>query len=57
MEVFLWAMVVVLAASSVGKLVWIATGKFPQRTPVLETWDVAVNVVLLIWACVLLARY
>jgi hypothetical protein len=57
MEVFLWFMVAVFALSSVGKLVWIATGKFPQRTPVLETWDVAANIVLLIWACVLLAKY
>lgn len=54
MNGFIWTMIVLLAIESVGKLACLAKNEFPQRTPVIVAWEIAINVVLLIWAfCIL----
>ena len=53
MNIFLWVIIFVLAMSCVGKLIMVATGDFPKRTPMSETIDIVINAALLVWAVVL----
>lgn len=55
MTLFLWTLIALLALSILGKLAWLATGKFPQRRPGAEALDVCCNTALIVWAAVLLA--
>lgn len=55
MKWFLWTLIALLALSSIGKLVMLAKGDMPRRTPIAEAFDVACNAALLVWAAVLLA--
>lgn len=54
MTAFLWTLIVLLALTSIGKLVMLATGNLKPRTPGAEAFDVACNAALLVWAAVLL---
>lgn len=56
MTTFLWAMIVLCGLGVVGKLLWLATGRLPPRTPFQEAADVAFNAAVVVWAAVLLAR-
>jgi hypothetical protein len=54
MILFLWVLIVILALSSLGKLVMLAKGGVPHSNPAMEAFDVAANSALLVWAAVLL---
>jgi hypothetical protein len=56
MDLFLWAMIVLLALSAINKLWWVVTDFFPPRTRGVETADLVINVLLMVWAVVLLNR-
>ena len=56
MSAFLWTVDFVLVFSITGKLIWLAKGEFPRRTPTSEAADVSFNLALLVWAAVLIAR-
>ena len=55
MTAFLWAISITLALVGASKIVALATQYFPPRTADGEAIDLAVIVVLLLWAVVLLA--
>ena len=55
MRVFLWTVIALLALTTFGKLMMLAKGDMPRRTPMSEAFDVAANGALLVWAAVLLA--
>jgi hypothetical protein len=54
METFLWVVIALLGLSAIGKLVWLAKGRFPLRDPVSEAMDVVINGALIVWGVVLL---
>jgi hypothetical protein len=56
MQWFLWTIAILLSITVAAKLIWLATGNFPQRKPREEAWDVAINGALVAWAVVLLLR-
>lgn len=56
MNAFLWTQIVLLTMTCIGKLVLLATGDMPQRTPRAEAFDVVLNGALLCWAIVLLVK-
>lgn len=53
---FLLTVIVVMALGVVGKLMWLASGVFPVRTPKEEAVDVFISVAFVVWAVVLLVR-
>ena len=56
MTLFLWILIVVLALTCIAKLGGLARGVIPQPTPKSEALDIAGNMVLIIYAAILLAR-
>jgi uncharacterized membrane protein YecN with MAPEG domain len=56
MTVFVWVLAGILAFSAAGKLVWLATQNFPQRTPGFVATDCAIEIILLLWAVWVLAN-
>lgn len=54
MSGFLMLVIGLCAASMLGKLVWLASGKFPERRPAYEAVDVLINGALAAWGLVLL---
>ena len=56
MEWFLLTLIVVLARSIAGKLIWLATGNFPERRASTEAWGVVVMSILVVWAVILLPK-
>lgn len=54
MTLFLWVMISLFALNAGGKLIWLATRKFPERNSKTEAIDVVVNVAFIVWAVVLL---
>jgi hypothetical protein len=54
METFLWVAIALFVLSTIGKLVWLAKGRFPLRDPLSEAIDVVFNGVLIVWGVVLL---
>lgn len=53
---FLWTILVLMALSVLGNLIWLASGDFPPRKPKEAAIDVCINVALVVWAVVLLGR-
>ena len=56
MEVFLWAMLALLGVSTLGKLIWLATGVFPPRKAGQEAVDVVIHFAVMAWAVALLVK-
>lgn len=42
--------------STFGKIIWLAKNEFPARNPGYEACDVAITIILLIWAAMVLAN-
>ncbi len=54
MEYFIYTIIVLISMTTLGKVVWIANGIFPVRTQRAEVWDVFINLLLIVWAIILL---
>ena len=54
MSTFLWVMIVVMSLENIARLVSLATGKIPTRTPGPLAVDIVINTGLIVWAAVLL---
>ena len=54
MSYFLYAIIILLTMSVIGKISWIADDDYPKRSRKMEVWDVALNSLLIIWAVNLL---
>lgn len=55
MTVFLWALIAMSALSAAGQLIWLVRGEVVQKSPAMVAVDLALNVMLIVWAAVLLA--
>lgn len=56
MNAFLWTMLGVFTLDAIGRIVWLATGKFPPRTPGMTAVDLVLNVGFAVWVIHLLMR-
>ncbi len=54
MEYFIYTIIVLVSIAILSKVMWIADGIFPVRTFRSEVWDVFINLLLIIWAIILL---
>ena len=55
MTAFLWTMIVLMALMVIGKLIWLAEGKIPERNPKHLAVDIVLDAALIVWASILLA--
>lgn len=56
MNAFLWTMLVAFSLDVVARIIWLATGDYPPRTPRTIALDLAINIVCTMWVVLLLAR-
>lgn len=54
MNYFLYVVIVLFALSVIGKISWVASDSYPERTRKSEVWDIALSTALLVWAINLL---
>lgn len=54
MTTYLWVLIVLFSLSSIGKLIMLVEGKFPLRAPGTEAWNIVIQILLIIWAVLLL---
>ncbi len=52
MSAFVWTLIVFMALSAIGKLVWLSRGHAPARKLWQEAVDVAINAALIAWGLV-----
>lgn len=55
MKAFLYSMVGLYVFDILSRLFWLATGRFPERTPGQVALDAAINAGILVWIIYLLA--
>jgi len=56
MTTFLYTMLGMLVFDIGARLIWMATGTYPARTPLTTAWDLAFNAGLAGWVIYLLSR-
>ncbi|MDR3004072.1 MAG: hypothetical protein LBV14_07535 [Acidovorax sp.] len=54
MQAFLWTFLILEALSVAGRLMWLAKGHFPERTPAQAAVDSVAGVFFCAWAACLL---
>lgn len=57
MTLFLWTMSVVFLLEVIGKLLFLANGHFPARTPKEQAWSAFANMMMLVWTALLLVKH
>ncbi|WP_370682241.1 hypothetical protein [Comamonas sp. GB3 AK4-5] len=54
MNAFLWTFLILESLSVAGRLMWLATGRFPKRTPAQAAVDSVAGALFCAWAACLL---
>lgn len=56
MTTFLWVLFGLLALENIGRIVWLANGDAPRRTPEVIALDLVIGLFLMGWVGYLLAK-
>ena len=54
MKIYLWTVAILLSLETLGRIIWLVKGSWPERTAANIGTDLAVNMGFMVWTIVLL---